>query len=86
VGKGKGTSVVFNAHVHLNIDQVGRNVYWLLSVYEHWLVRRCVIGWARGYLEHVLLVVLDFGHLEIYAKTTFVLEMLIQEKPSSWSL
>jgi hypothetical protein len=84
--KGRNTSIVFDAHVHLHIDQVGRDVYWLLSVYEHRLVRGCVIGWARGYLEHVLLMVFDFRHLEIYTRVTFVLEMLIQENTSCWSL
>jgi hypothetical protein len=62
-------------------------VYWLLGVYKHGLVRGCVVGWARGYLEHVLLVVFDFWHLEKYSKTTFVIEVLIQERTtSSWSL
>jgi hypothetical protein len=84
--EGKSTSIVFDTHVHFHIDQVGRDVYWLLSVYKDGLVRGRVIGWARGYLEHVLLMVFDFWHLEIYTKTTFVLEMLILEETSRWSL
>jgi hypothetical protein len=69
--------------VNLCVYQVRRNVYWLLGVYEDILVGFWVVGWACGDLEHVLLVVFYFWHLEQdtgYTEVIMVSKILFKKK------
>jgi hypothetical protein len=53
----KRTAVVFDAHVYPCVDQVGRYIDWFLGVDQNIFMFRGIVGCARGYVQHVLLVV-----------------------------
>jgi hypothetical protein len=58
----KNTSVVFDAHMQLCVDQVRGDVHRLLGVDEDILVVFGVVGCACGDVQHILLRVRYFGH------------------------